>query len=464
MSSLHEGRPTRTKRRLLLPSNVTASTCIDTADALIAAYLLSRSNPSFRAASSVAGPRHRPASVDDFVDVSATPGDDGAAGTHGHSDGNGSNGPGRITYLRLCDYTWTAKSLEGDVHSSWDLDPCIGRLDQLRRLDVRGCRSVPPELSRLNHLEFLFLDGCKGLVSLPSRDISTVKTVHISGSWNEPSLHQFVLWATRHLVNLQTLRCTHLEDPPVDPALLEGIRANSAVCHNLHTLDLKYCGLRQDALEGLLFDSLLPNADRYPHLEVLDLANNDIDSLRAIAARIACTPNSHSELEVATKMRAPLRLRQLILTRNPVLERTEECEEHSATITILKYFQELGCLGFPRCRGSSGNTCDGRGRKTLKFWHPEVEYWLRINRCGRILVEGRRVLGPARTDHSFTIDKEIAPTLWPRVLERAYQRANDGVFQEDFYAGQDEIPYTANRATGVFYLLRHMPDLVGQYY
>lgn len=475
MSCVREGRTTRStnRRQLLLPSNVTASTTVDTADALIASYLLSQSNPSFlRAASgSRTGPRHQPACVDDFVSVVAPP-----------DDSEKDSPVGRITHLRLCEYT-TSNVVNGDgadAHIDWDLDPCIGRLDELRRLDVKGCRSIPAELARLKHLEFLFLDSCRGLVNVPPRDISAVKTIYLSGCWNERSLRLFVIWATRFAVNLRTLRCTHLETPPFNPTFLEGIRSNTATCQNLQTLDLKYCGLRQEDLEDLFFDSLLPNSHRYPQLTVLDLANNDIDSLQKIAERIACIPNNNNidgggeggDVNGMTTANTNIRLRQLILTRNPVLERTETSEEHNSIVTVLKYFQELGCLGFPRCSDSNGKgNCGGRGKKRLKAWHPELEYWLRINRCGRVLVEGRMQQqrgvggGTSRTNDSLVDDDYgdvIALSIWPRVLERAYQTANYGVFQEDLYTSEDDIPYRANRATGLFYLLRHKPDLVGK--
>lgn len=447
------------QRRLLLPSStVTASPCIDTADALIAAHLLSRSNPSFR---------HQPAAaVDDFVDVAPE-----SAGFDGDSasGANRRRGGRRITHLRLCDYTAATTAGGPDARSppSWALDPCVGRLDQLQRLDVKKCRSLPEELSTLQRLEFLFLDCCPELTDLPEGDVPATKTVYLSGTWSEASLGRFVPWATEHLVNLTTFRCTHLEDPPVHPALSDGFRVGGTVCRNLRTVDLKYCGLRQDALEGLLFDSLLPNADRYPHLTVLDLANNDIDSLQSVAVRIRALSSNSSERHETNNVTSPLRLRQLILTRNSVMERTDTPEEHSALTTLLKYFQELGCLGFPRWDGTGGgggNSCCGRGRKRLKIWHPELEYWLRINRCGRVLVEGRDA-APSRdrrrpAGRGLDTDGQIALSVWPRVLERAHETANEGVFQEQLYSGDDGSSYSVNRATGLFYLLRHKPDLV----
>ena len=103
--------------------------------------------------------------------------------------------------------------------------------------------------------------------------------------------------------------------------------------------------------------------------------------------------------------------------------------DHVAAISLLKSFNRLSFLG--HSKDTSKPTS-------------EIEYWTKINRGWRFLVDGT---GNAANG------KMLPLNLWSEVLERAYRTSNGGPYASTLPGERDPT----RDATTVYYLIREGP-------
>jgi hypothetical protein len=130
-------------------------------------------------------------------------------------------------------------------------------------------------------------------------------------------------------------------------------------------------------------------------------------------------------------------LRTLCLAGNPCFSNLKTTSssslDHSVVISLLKYFKRLQWLG---------HTQESSIRPTS-----EIDYWTKINRGGRFLVDGGG--GGSNNADSDGGGKMLPLNLWPKVLERSY-RTSFGVPYHTTTGGTYD-------ATAMFYLIRDGP-------
>ena len=95
---------------------------------------------------------------------------------------------GKVTELTL-GYSKVVENGRDDS-SFWDLPDSIGELNNLRKLVLCHCQSLPPSICQLQHLEVLELHNCRGkhnFAPFPTDEKTTSITplyFHLSLNWN----------------------------------------------------------------------------------------------------------------------------------------------------------------------------------------------------------------------------------------------------------------------------------------
>ena len=217
---------------------------------------------------------------------------------------------------------------------------------------------------------------------------------------------------------------------------------------------LPFIGLSEDHLSTLLFE-IFPTYERRRNIKTLDLFGNNIDSLQQIANKLVSS--STASLHRALVVPCTKSMSCLNLDGNSVLDKIQQQNDPNETVallTILSAFKRICRISSSRS-SSNNNSCDFNNSSVsaLHCFGPKIEYALRINHAGRILIEGNNNtdtnVNNTNTNTNNVVvqhDKNennnttyVLPlSVWPIVLKRSY---ND----------IDKDP------TGLHYLIRHGP-------
>jgi len=108
----------------------------------------------------------------------------------------------------------------------------------------------------------------------------------------------------------------------------------------------------------------------------------------------------------------------------------EDPKEKAAILIFLKTFNTV---------------CNLEGFKKDDY-DPDVEYALSINHAGRNIVEGNG-------------DRPLPLSVWPIVLERSFEKSG---YVKIYYDDYGTIKEEQKHPTGLYYLLRNGPALVGR--
>lgn len=428
----------------------------------------------------------------------------------------GKHGPSSILFRQQVPATD-----EDDNDLFWDLSESVGKLKHLNKLVLYCCRSLPMTLDELPELKSLVLRFCDGQsMCQRQRDIDlsgrrnwihgnlnnthtylrNLKMIEIhSGIWDEQSIFWLKCMATcasadvvasgkneeQSFSQLEIIRFLSL-DYNIQDAILdflspfptgrddeksrgyitdrEGITRTGRIC-KLPTSKLKHLtwthsGITNECLEQLLWGVVLPH---HPNLSSIDVSGNRIRSLQFLFERCGkgmypsnlmgdswTSEDIHQQKLHDEIFYHPLRV--LNLEHNPVLRhRISDRREIDAFELLLRHcFPLLGSL-----------------TPSWESWDARIEYLLRINRGGRVLVEGNFVptslstlqelrssgIGSVDGDNQTRIketilserlaQKKIPLTVWPLVLQRAYKTSATGFLSN------------AQDATAVYYMIRN---------
>ncbi len=399
-------------------------------------------------------------------------------------------------------------------HRYWDLSASVGQLRNLNKLVLYRCRSLPlilntNELPELKCLELHFCDGntmlqrreainpsdgsagrCReGFSGVNEACLSNLKMIGIHGGiWDAQSISWMkCMTSTSHDERKRIQISSHLEIVRFSFLQNEFLHAflyflcpyriytsRSDISNNayrprrrpiskLKHLTWVHSGMTDEGLERLLRTVVLPH---HPNLSSIDVSGNQIRSIRFLfeLCRDGMYPSISTGDQTSDSNRKQQNrsglvyhpLRTLNLEHNPVLrQRISNPREVEAFELLLQHcFPLLGSLT-PR----------------WESWDARIEYLLRINRGGRVLVEGNSLplavsksLKPRSNDSDngdgkdgITIKdidfsegltkKKIHLGAWPLVLERAYKTSDMGF-----------LPRLKD-ATAVYYLVRNGPVL-----
>jgi len=238
-------------------------------------------------------------------------------------------------------------------------------------------QSAVDSIRRLDMLEGLGLGSC-GLLSRSA----------IESIFELPSLKRLNIWTMveDHAVNNLLNDLLHININNKNNNNNSHTTASSfyPFQQNLEELKLCNCGLTEDHLETLLLD-ILP---RFPKLAKIGVYDNKIETLQKISNRIIENTStntntnggepfvlSRSTTTTTTTGDRHHQLRHLDLTFNPVNNTEQLVEERASLKIILRAFR--GLYGFPML-----------SRLTRIGYDSELDYLLRINCAGRVLIEG----------------------------------------------------------------------------
>jgi hypothetical protein len=475
---------------------------------------------------------------------------------------------------------------DDDFSSYWDLSASIEKFQNLQKLILCHCRSLPLSFCNFPNLQCLELHLCHGSLMVPqhqhddSQYLSSLVTMEIHGGiWTAHSMGEWMKWMTTTIIatttiisdcdsdsnqecskkkktkknqqvpQLQEIRFSFLNNDVLDvildflsPPKNNGISDDGndttktpTVHHHsllpphnttstLKRFAWKHSGMTKRGLERLLLLVVL----HYPNLYSIDVSGNQIRTLQFLLddlddddksnekqspIRTTTTRDDRDEQPIEGKLqdehaveeKLPIvssrtttginnnsitshhhppttihhyhSLRILNLQHNPILKyRTNHPREKEAfELLLVRYFPLLGSL-----------------TPSWEDWDPPIEYLLRINRGGRVLVEQHRPLIFFNNNHksrstattttnttysnttsatdsctvskftttsTHSLEKEvkeiktteglkktntsIPPSLWPLVIERAYSTSSKGF-----------LP-SRKDATAIYYLLRH---------
>jgi hypothetical protein len=360
---------------------------------------------------------------------------------------------GKVTELTL----GYSKVVENgrNVASFWDLPASIGELHKLRKLVLCHCQSLPPSICRLRNLEVLELHSCRPFPTDNDDDDDTIilpsltKLEHHEGTWDPQSMEDWMRWICRKnsMPKLQHLHFSSLQDNLLDPVVdvlsHKAFEESIPFRNNLRHFAWIHCEMSDHGLQRLLLE-VVP---LYPHLSTVNVIANQIKSLQFLLPlgkawkailteqqEQSKTANYYPATRVNNNNILPTysySLQILNLQHNPIMKKrtSHPLEEQAFQLLLQEYFPFLGSLS------------------TWDDWDPPIEYLLRINRGGRVLVEGNRPLAKKDIKTNDKTPDRIPLSLWPHVLELAYKTSPRG-----FLPKRED-------ATALFYLIRNGPVL-----
>jgi hypothetical protein len=324
-----------------------------------------------------------------------------------------------------------------NASDEWRLSPRIGSIRGLNHLSLWKCSFIPPEIVDVVSLKRLDLCYCDDqiIVDLPQVEMPALDTLCIDHvTWDASQITSIISWLSIYAPKLTNLRLSKLSRDTINffiTALLEPDISNRM--KNLRKLRIQDCGIIEVDMEVIVFD-LLP---LYPDIISLNFHKNKIESLRRIGVKMATKlkmRNSNSDSNSSSG------LRSFCLAGNPCFPnlKTTSSLDHSVVIYLLKHFKRLQWLG--HTQGSSIRPTS------------EIEYWTKINRGGRFLVDGGGGCNNADSDGG---KKNLPLNLWPKVLERSYRTSL--ILGAKPYTTTTTTGGTAYDATAMFYLIREGP-------
>ena len=258
----------------------------------------------------------------------------------------------------------------------FDLPPSIIRLVRLKQLSVQRCRSLPVEFSKLQHLNCLHLDACSSLIlnfpfqmELGKLEMFQLESTSLPESISSP----FFVWLTTKVPSLTELGFSeyHMEDASRIVDFLLAVEETSFK-DNLKSLIVYDCNLGWESFETSFQSLMLDILPRFPNLDSMRLIGNKIESIQPIAEKFETEQTVVSSLRVLS-----------------IEELNDDPKERTAAMSLIKTRSAIYNLG-------------GRDKED---YPSDLEYELRLSHAGR----GR--------------DRPIPLSLWPTILERAYEKA-----------------------------------------
>ena len=267
----------------------------------------------------------------------------------------------------------------------FDLPPSIIRLVRLEQLSVQRCRSLPVEFSKLQNLNCLHLDACSSLIlnfpfqmELGKLEMFQLESTSLPESISSP----FFVWFTTKLPSLTELGFNeyHMEDASRIVDFLLAVEETSFK-DNLKRLIVYDCNLCWESFETSFQSLLLDILPRFPNLDSMRLNGNKIESIQPIAEKFETEQTVVSSLRILS-----------------IEELNDDPKERTAAMSLIKTRSAIYNLG-------------GRDKED---YPSDLEYELRLSHAGRGRVIGKGVGND---------DRPIPLSLWPTILERAYEKA-----------------------------------------
>lgn len=339
--------------------------------------------------------------------------------------------------------------------ATWDMPHGLSRLKDLRVLYLGGCLSLSPDLTDATNLAVLSMILCHELAPLPrALTFPSLQTlcIHKCHDLGDGSGGRILQIATRKVSpQLRTLVLRDFRGQEGMPLLcrLQAIAAASSSSLPRTLQRLQYdCDTGE--LEGRIVEKILLDvAPLIPTLQKIAFDGDKIPSLREIAHRI--------------KMERPhLNLTELIIPcRDVPLEMTDPVEQ-TAVLDILDSIPTLYHLEYwartpPYFVLRNYLAVDVRKNSFLRtFFHRAA-----LNHAGRKWVD---VKYEGKNGKALSIPLSV----WPLILARSSKwcmcckAMGRDYCSRSSYFGDSCLTHKRNRLTGLYYLLRNGPLLVGQ--
>lgn len=368
----------------------------------------------------------------------------------------------------------------------------IGACKKIQELALVSVTSIPSQISSLNlagSFKLLYLFDCDRLDELPPVDLHVEELVVagrvanvVDDAMRMPP--QLISWIRRHLPKLKKLSLYYVGNAgELIEAIINGNdisddrdRTGDTPCSFLATLlelSVQRCFLQDCNLETILIRAV----PLFPNLTVVDLGRNDICRLHWFPSRYVEHQASAQRdgLRTGGSAMDPTqssypRLKQLVLDGNPVVRSTKNPQEEAAFVAVLQVFPQLSYFTL----FDNDFALVGVWEKTgsASGWPERIKYLLRINRGGRVLVGGpvpsfpSPLVGNVVVEAYGTVTQnmgtptgrqpayyspKIPPSVWPRVLERAY-KTSAGLGRGGEWRWRADVD---RDLTALYYLLRH---------
>jgi Leucine-rich repeat (LRR) protein len=268
------------------------------------------------------------------------------------------------------------------------LPPGIGKLKNLVHIHVNYCdgfQTIPQEIGRLKNLEKLHILNCDRVTTLPDEIGSLTKLRFLSLKLRGLQSIPATIGSLRNLSDLRLEFCRSLESLPLEILnfSLECLHL-SWVLEEVRIEDffVTGCNLQKSLVNVVLSHNKLGEKDRMskiwrflcgcPKLEHVTLNWNDIKDLTPFIPASRGREDSHTASQLLCLDR-----------RDPNFE-----EDPKGLIALLNAHLQLEYKS-----------------QYYRSFPPQANYLIDINRCGRILLEGRGITS-------------IPLSVWSRILER----------------------------------------------
>jgi hypothetical protein len=270
----------------------------------------------------------------------------------------------------------------------------IGDLVELRELCLYWCRNLttlPKEIELFSeNLQVLHLCWCNHLTVLPPEmgRLKQLKRLVLTGSSQMIHLPKEI-WELTQLQVLDLHNCLKLE-------IMEFLSASKTQTnYSLETLELSHNTLDHDDLHHL-WDVV----SRFPKLTTLNLTFNRI--------RTFLNNNNNNNSNILWEQ-PNIKLRNLVLTANPIMANTKVCEKE-ALVKILLANPQLSFVG-------AGMV--SHGFMSSPLCSPQIRQLLDLNHTGRGLFCS---VEASASPSAVAAAPAVPLSLWPMVLERAHDK------------------------------------------
>jgi Leucine-rich repeat (LRR) protein len=306
----------------------------------------------------------------------------------------------------------------------------IGQLNNLVRIQISDCggfRTIPPEIGRLKNLETLDIHNCGNLTALPDEIGSLTKLQDLMlfrvGLRSIPA----TIGSLQNLSHLKIDNCVSLESLPSEILNLLAIERLdlSSVSEEARIEDffVPGCNLQKSLVNVVLSCNKLGEKDRLSNiwrflsgcakLECVCLTGNAIKDLTPFISAL----QGREDNRTASRLRI-LDVQNLFSFEEDFEEDFDEYPE--VLVALLNTHLQLTYISYLTVH--SGD------------FTPQVLYLMDLNRCGRILLEGRGITS-------------IPLSVWPRILERTKNCCDREV---------------ERNASALYYFLRNGPALAAR--
>jgi hypothetical protein len=335
----------------------------------------------------------------------------------------------------------------------FELSKEVELLDGLEYLNVRNCSKIPKQITSLPFLETLELCELQQPPQMPNLNLPSVKKLCIKNLTDDHMTKgdEFIDWMRTHLTSLEILEMNQTKGDSfkiLQCTLLS--YEYISFRESLEVLEMNSCSMDDEDFTFIISDFL----PAFPNLKTIQIGGTKppVGGCNYLVSAAAAITTKLKELGTI-----PFQSLEKFIVPAGTLHYDTDI---SAAIELASELKRLHYIGYPP---------ESKSQPEYRFYQDvSLQYLLKLNMGGRTLLDPG-IRPKNGSVEPLAKEKEFPPSLWPKVLERAYSKSNGNggksivlEYNEHYYHGLyrgNSPPNGRTDANALYYLLRHGPVL-----